>query len=54
MKTLAMLGRKPRYGYIAPCRVCGARVVHAESTGQPFHMHRFSKKCREAAAAKVK
>lgn len=37
-------------GYVAACRFCGALVVHAKSTGEPFHMHRYSKKCREAAA----
>lgn len=42
--------RKPNSGYLAPCRRCGAIVVHSEKTGEPFHMHRRSQKCREATA----
>lgn len=42
-------GRKPHKGYLAPCRSCGEVVVHAEKTGEPFHMHRRSRKCRVAA-----
>jgi hypothetical protein len=40
--------KKPSSGYLAYCRRCGALVVHAFSTGEPLHMHRWSKKCREA------
>lgn len=51
MKTFAKRypGKTPRHGYLAPCSECGELVVHAESTMEPFHMHRYSKKCREAA-----
>jgi len=34
-------------GYLAACANCGLVVVHAESTGKPFHMHARSKLCRE-------
>lgn len=45
-------GHKPHRGYLARCRSCGAIVVHAEKTGEPFHMHRWSEKCRLAAKAR--
>ena len=47
-------GRKPNSGYLAPCKRCGEVVVHAKSTGEPFHMHRWSKKCAAKAAARGK
>ena len=52
MKTFAKRfpGKRPGRGYLAPCSCCGEMVVHAESTMEPFHMHRWSKKCREATA----
>ena len=45
MKTLAERGREPRQGFIAKCGRCGALVVHAFSTGKPFHMHARSARC---------
>jgi predicted RNA-binding Zn-ribbon protein involved in translation (DUF1610 family) len=36
--------------YIGPCPVCGQRVVKSIRMGQTMHMHRRSKKCRDAAA----
>jgi len=52
MKRLAERspGRLPNRGYLAACAVCGLVVVHAASTGQPFHMHRDSKACADRAA----
>lgn len=41
---------EPRRGYVAACKACGLLVVHARSTGEPFHMHRRSRKCAERAA----
>jgi hypothetical protein len=38
--------------YIGVCGECGQRVVKSLRTGQAMHMHRRSKKCREAAAKK--
>lgn len=49
MKRLAERGGKPSSGYLAPCRRCGLVVVHAESTGKPFHMHRWSALCQRLA-----
>lgn len=49
MKRLAEIGQRPRYGYLAPCKHCGKIVVHAESTGEPFHMHQNSEQCRKLA-----
>jgi hypothetical protein len=42
-------GEKPRRGFLANCRSCGEVVVHSSKTLEPFHMHRRSKKCREAS-----
>jgi hypothetical protein len=39
-------GWQPQSGYLAECKRCGLVVVHAESTGEPLHMHRRSKLCR--------
>jgi hypothetical protein len=47
MKRLADRGKGPYRGYLAPCKNCGLVVVHAEKTGKPFHMHRWSKLCEE-------
>ena len=33
-------GRSLHRGYLAPCTICGDDVVHAHSTGEPFHQHR--------------
>lgn len=40
-------------GYYARCENCGEIVVHSND-GVPFHMHRNSKKCREAGKRKEK
>jgi hypothetical protein len=45
-------GETPSRGFVAPCAQCGALVVHVDSTQVPTHMHRRSKKCRDAAAAR--
>jgi len=52
MKRLAERspGRRPWRGYLAPCKRCGLVVVHAASTGEPFHMHRYSRACAERQA----
>jgi hypothetical protein len=49
MKTCFERGTRPGRGYLAPCLKCGRIVVHATKTMEPFHMHRYSKRCREAA-----
>ncbi len=40
-------------GFLARCAACGLEVVHAESTNLPFHMHRWSKLCRDRAALRA-
>lgn len=47
MKRLADRGEGPIRGYLAACANCGLVVVHAKKTGEPFHMHRWSKLCEE-------
>ncbi len=48
MKRLSDQGLKPTLrGYLAACSRCGLVVVHAESTMMPFHMHRYSRLCRD-------
>lgn len=48
---MAKPGERIRRGYWAPCINCGRTVVHARSTNEPFHMHRWSKRCEEDGAA---
>lgn len=54
MKTFAKRfpGKRPDRGFLAPCSACGELVVHADSTLQPHHMHRYSRKCADKAKAR--
>jgi hypothetical protein len=47
-------GLTPVRGYVAPCRACGLMVVHAYSTDEPFHMHKWSKRCKELAEKRAR
>jgi ribosomal protein L34E len=40
-------------GYLKACARCGRAVVHAFRTGEPFHMHRNSKRCERDAAKRL-
>lgn len=52
MKRLAETQHAGRlhHGYIAACSICGLRVVHAVSTGEPFAMHGRSFLCARMGA----
>jgi len=47
-------GKPPSFGFLAPCSACGLVVVHSNKHMAPLHMHRYSKLCKDRAAARRK